>query len=355
MTFWAGAGFSKAWEPKSPTGNELFNFDALALADKIESSFISILFGDDLGDDFDINHIRQIVYFLDMYEKYPDVRGRYIDSQNVRLIRAKLRAAVLEKFENVCGLTYFDDSSQKFPPGTTSDQQEIERFFHRLSTHINGSPGVAEGLRYHFITTNYDFVIESILDGILPPDDSFFIYTYRGFTPDRFANIPNLVPVHDNWLVQHLIKLNGGFEIIRRGHDRYELNYSRRSRGEVEDRPPILMLPSREQDYTDPYFRTIFSKSVRLLQETDILVIVGYSLPSDDALIRFIMRQFAEHIEDAASKHIFYIDFLEEPIKRERLNEVFPYMEHNFPALHLYQGSFTEFIKECLSVGGDGI
>jgi SIR2-like domain len=355
MTFWAGAGFSKAWQPKSPTGPELFTFDAFNLMDQIESSFINILFGDNIPDHFSLDYIRQIVYFLDMYERYPDVRGRYIDAQNVRIVRAKLRSAVLQKFQAICGLNYFDEALQKFPSGATSDQRNISQFFGRLSTHINGSMGVAEGLRYHFITTNYDFVIETILDDILAPDESFFIYTYRGFTPDRFINIPNVVPVHENWLAQHLIKLNGGFEIIRSDAERYELDYSNRALVEVERRPPILMLPSREQDYTDAYFKAIFPKSIRLLQETDILVIVGYSLPPDDALIRFIVRQFAEHIEDALNKHIFYVDFLDARTKNERLQEIFPYMERNFPTVHLYEGGFGDFVRECLSAGNDGI
>ena len=351
LTFWAGAGFSKAWEPKSPVATDLFTFDALKLADQIESSFVSILFGDDIGGKFTLKHFRQIVYFLDMYDKYPDVRSRYVDAQNTRIVRAKLRAAVLQRFQEICGLNFFDDASHKFPPPATPDQRIIVEFFNRLSTHINGSMGVAEGLRHHFITTNYDFVIETILDNALPPDDSFFIYTYRGFTPDKFVNMANFVPVHDNWLVQSLIKINGGFEIIRLDTDRYELNYSDRKSVEVEQQPPILMLPSREQDYTDPYFRTIFPKAVRLLQETDILVIVGYSLPPDDALIRFIMRQFAENIEDARGKHIFYIDFLEAHKKRQRLKELLPYMEDNFPAIHFYDGGLVAFIRECLLVG----
>ena len=73
-------------------------------------------------------------------------------------------------------------------------------------------------------------------------------------------------------------------------------------------RPPVLMLPSREQDYSDSYFRAVFPKAVRLLRETRVLVLVGYSFPKDDALIGFILRQFAEEPEDGRGKWIFYID-----------------------------------------------
>ena len=352
LTFWAGAGFSKAWEPKSPTGNELFTFDSGDLTAELESSFVNILFGDYTGSHFTPNDVRQIVYFLDMYEKYADVRSRYVDAQNIQILRTKLRSAVLNNFEKICTLNYFDDSTNKFPPPATTDQNIIGKFFYHLSRQVNGSTGIAEGLRYHFITTNYDFVIETILDNLSAPDDSLFLYTYRGFTPESIMGKPNIEPVHDHWLVQHLIKLNGGFEIIRPSPNAYVLDYSERMVADIKRQPPILMLPSREQDYSDPYFKTIFPKAVRLLQETNVLVIVGYSLPPDDALIRFIMRQFAEQAEDALLKHIFYIDFLDEKTKLERLYEVFPYMGLNIPKIYLYQGGFAEFAGECVSIWG---
>ena len=63
---------------------------------------------------------------------------------------------------------------------------------------------------------------------------------------------------------------------------------------EKNEHIPVLMLASREQDYSDPYFRTIFPKVVRLMRDTSILVLVGYSLPEDDALKalfdRFLLR-----------------------------------------------------------------
>src|SRR5690606_37486329 len=130
----------------------------------------------------------------------------------------------------------------------------------------------------HFVTTNYDYVIETILDNALGEDDTHFLYTYRGFTPNLVVGQPNIAPVHDHWLAQHLLKINGGFEILRHG-DRYTLDYSDRSPAVVADDPPILMLASREQDYSDPYFKAIFPKVVRLMRDTTVLVIVGYSLP----------------------------------------------------------------------------
>ena len=121
--------------------------------------------------------------------------------------------------------------------------------------------------------------------------------------------------MHQHWLVQHLLKINGGFEILSNG-DNYMLDYSNRKIEDILEQPPILMLPSREQDYSSFYFRTIFPKAVRLLRETKVLVLVGYSLLKDDALIRFILRQFAEEPEDGRGKWMFYVG--PEPNRKKR-------------------------------------
>lgn len=113
--------------------------------------------------------------------------------------------------------------------------------------------------------------------------------------------------------------------------------------------PPIIMLASREQDYSDPYFKTVFPKVVRLMRDTTVLIIVGYSLPQDDALIRFFLRQFAEEPEDGRGKVIFYIGPGKDDEKRAVLEEVFPSMEREkAPYLITYNGSFDDFAAECL-------
>ncbi len=198
------------------------------------------------------------------------------------------------------------------------------------------------------MTTNYDYVIETILDNTLGSDDSLFLYTYRGFTPKRVVDDPNMAPVHEHWIAQHLLKINGGFEILREGEG-YVLDYGKRSSDAVTADPPILMLASREQDYSDPYFKTVFPKVVRLMRDTAVLVIVGYSLPQDDALIRFLLRQFAEEPEDGRGKVVFYIGPGTDQEKRDVLQQVFPSMgSYGTPHLVTYNHGFDKFAAECL-------
>ncbi|MDT3380074.1 hypothetical protein RNI52_22305 [Labrys neptuniae] len=351
FTFFAGAGFSKSWDPLAPVGSELFSLKSEVIEAVADVGALARMFGLDTLEDITPDQLRQIVYQIDMYERYPDVRSRYVDEQNLRIFRGALRAAVVDRYDKITNLNYFDRATSKFPLlSPTQQQRDILSFFRHLHSRIDGSQGPAEGIRTHFATTNYDFVIETILDNILAPDDTLFLYTYRGFTPKQIVYKPNLAPVHGHWLVQHLLKINGGFEILRRGDD-YVLDYSMRPADAVMMDPPILMLASREQDYSDPYFKTVFPKVVRLMRDTTVLVIVGYSLPKDDALIRFFLRQFAEEPEDGRNKIIFYIGPGSDDIKRTVLEEVFPSMSaHKAPRLVTYNAGFDVFAAECLTL-----
>lgn len=205
-----------------------------------------------------------------------------------------------------------------------SEQKDILNFFRFLEDQQTGHKGIPEGIRLNFITTNYDYLIEAILDNIFAPDDSIFLYSYRGVTPREICGKENIKIFHGHWLVTNLFKINGGFEIIKTNNG-YELDYRQRTHDDIKNNPPILMLPSREQDYMEDYFRAIFPKAVRLLQESKVLVIVGYSLPEEDALIRYLLRHFAENPRDVEDKFIFYVDRMPAEKQRNKLKNTFPY------------------------------
>src|SRR5262249_4047981 len=155
--------------------------------------------------------LRQIVYRLDMYEKYPDLRSRYMDDQNIRMLRAALRNAVWKNFDQLSKLNYIDADTGKFPlSGPSSAQRDILDFFYYLTRRSTGGI-ISEGLRPQFVTTNYDFVIETILDNCEGDDDTLFNWTYRGLTPRSMQPVSHGVVIHAHDLVQHLLKLNGGF------------------------------------------------------------------------------------------------------------------------------------------------
>ena len=351
FTFWAGAGFSKSWDHSAPVGSKLFNLKEKIVEEFVDPLVLARVFGIDSSDGVSPSQFRQIVYQTNMYERYPDIRPRYFDEQNIELLKSALRLAILRRYQDITELNYFDSDAGKFPwKDSTPSQRNIIDLFQYLFQQIDGSQPQVEGIRTHFVTTNYDFVIETILDSVLGFDDSLFLYTYRGFTPARIMGQANIRPLHEHWLAGHLLKVNGGFEIYRDGVG-YILDYGEREKAEMLARSPVLMLPSREQDYRDPYFQDIFPKTVRLLRETKVLILVGYSLPKDDALIRFILRQFSEEPEDGRGKWIFYIGPESNEDKRKAISRVFPEvedMEVYIPRLCMFEGKFEEFAKKCM-------
>ena len=304
FTIWAGAGFSKSWDHRAPVGSDLFKLKSDAIEEFVDPIVFARVFGLDSSREISDSQFRQIVYQVDIYERYADVRPRYFDRENISTFKAVLKLAVLRRYQELLDLNYCDAGKLKFRVcEVTPTQDVIVDFFRFLLDQIDGSQSQVEGIRTHFLTTNYDFVIETILDSALGNDDWLYLYTYRGITPERIMRCANIKRFHQHWLSWNLLKINGGFEIYC-NNSGYELDYTERSSEEIIKQPPVLMLPSREQDYSDWYFRAVFPKAVRLIRETRVLILVGYSLPEDVALLRFILRQFSEEPEDGQGKCI---------------------------------------------------
>jgi hypothetical protein len=206
--------------------------------------------------------------------------------------------------------------------------------------------GAARGLHAQFLSTNYDYVIETILDNV--GEKNALRNTYRGITPARINGQRNRNVVQDHWSINSLIKINGGFEIIPNG-DAFDFDYRRRSFEAIREAAPEIMMPSKEQNYANLYFSSIFPKAVRLLQESDVLVIVGYSLSEEDALLRFLIRQFAEDLRDVHGKSIFYVDYTDADVLEERLQGCFRYMNRmDVNNVFTFSGGFVEWIDQIL-------
>jgi hypothetical protein len=148
--------------------------------------------------------------------------------------------------------------------------------------------------------------------------------------------------------VFNLLKINGGFEIFAEGED-YHFDYRKTPELHYLDHPPLLILPSREQDYTGPYFGSIFPKAVRLLSESKVLVIVGYSLPEEDALLRFMLRHFCEDEADTSNKTLFYVSTTNDAEQLKRLTSVFPFAGWGLRTV-THSGSFSDWASEVVSL-----
>ncbi|WP_407465831.1 hypothetical protein [Xanthomonas campestris] len=348
VTFFLGAGFSKSWNSAFPVGNDLFSFtyeEWKSIGGPLEE-FLQQCNYHTYDLDIGASMFKDIVYQIGMMKKYPEIRPRYVDDYNIEMVERHLRFMIRKKFEKIAPLYYEQNKKITLTHPPTTQQSQIISFFKMLSDAKDGSQGVAEGLRANFITTNYDFVIETILDQVLEPDDSYTLYTYRGLTPESYCGRDIDTTVFDNGLVGNLLKINGGFEIFKSSNG-FELDYGQsKSENELRSNPPQIMLASREQDYTQPYFRALFPKVIRLLHETTILVVVGYSLPEEDALLRLIVRQLAEDRADGCRKILFYIDLSPEPEQLGKIGSIFPHASsENGLTVIPFKGSFSDWCK----------
>ncbi|SOD93837.1 SIR2 family protein [Caenispirillum bisanense] len=349
MTFWCGAGFSKAWDRHAPTDGELFVLQADELEDfpNLRQLLKAIGWGD--HDHINFEGFKTLGYIIDMQIRHPEIRNRHVDAHNLKLSVNEIRTLIQRRFRAACEMATVDPETLRFPVRDDPDKRAILSFFDRLATSASRMGRAVPTPLFHFVTTNYDFTIETILDHI-GGGPSVFGRLYRGVTPSRICGrtIWDHLPLTVD---RNLIKVNGGFEILRSG-DTYHFDYRDRRDEAVREEPPLLILPSRAQDYGDPYFHEIFPKAVRLLRETDVLVIVGYSMPREDALLRFILRQLAENPEDARGKHVFLIDTKPPDVIRERLEKVFFSIDRiGWPRTHYYPGRFEDFCRAAAGAG----
>lgn len=344
MTFWCGAGFSKAWDRKAPTDGELFVLEQGELGDfpNLRQLLKAIGWGDHAFINFE--GFKTLGYVIDMQLRHPEIRNRHVDTYNLRLSINEIRTLILRRFRAACEFAPVDPETLHFPVPADDAKLAILKFFDLLAMRAGLAKRAVPSPLFHFVTTNYDFTIETILDHVGGGGPSVFGRLYRGVTPARICGrtIWDHLPVTVD---RNVIKVNGGFEILMRG-DGYHFDYRARPDEAVREEPPLLILPSRVQDYSDPYFHEVFPKAVRLLRETDVLVIVGYSMPREDALLRFILRQLSENPEDARGKHVFLIDTKPQDMIRERLEKVFFSIDRmGWPRTHYFPGRFEDFCR----------
>jgi len=379
FVFFVGAGFSKAWDTNFDDGRDLFGkfLDENRLFEESLKCYLRTMSWckpEKLNkEEFNIEFadFKKIVFSLGMYEKYRELRPKYIDSNSLKMIREKLNALIAFKIWK--HNPYSQESNSRNPiifpsEKLTKEQIEIVDFFKTLRYQKNNDSQEQEGIRINHITTNYDFVIECICDIWAYEYDraSHLQYVYRGFTPsehlgfskeyvseDIYATEPtvditdlsDISKIKDQW-VESLFKLNGGLELYCNSDGTYRIDHRKKGSKDLLKESPLLILPSYEQDYSHSYFKEILQKSKELLTIAKVLIIVGYSLPEEDILIRFLLKHFALDKTSFQDKSIFYINKEGSHNKlRKKLKSVFK-ESIDFERIYTFSGSFNEFVEQ---------
>ncbi|WP_241000704.1 hypothetical protein [Pseudomonas viridiflava] len=101
VTFFTGAGFSKSWDESFPTGDALFSFeyDEWHQDGDALQEFLSLCNYEPHGLKITASLFKDVVYQIGMMRKYPVIRPRYIDDQNLDMVERHLRYLVRKKFE----------------------------------------------------------------------------------------------------------------------------------------------------------------------------------------------------------------------------------------------------------------
>ena len=263
ITFFLGAGFSKSWDTSFPTGTELFSFDISKYNDDFYEFVDNIGYGNKAKLTF--STFKDIAYQLSMQKKYSSIRSRYIDTYNLNFVENSINAAITKRFKEIAHLNHVKNHTEKLKLTTTptTDQKNIVNFFRWIHDQSTGDTDeIPEGVRPHYITTNYDFLIESILDETLSPDDTHLLYTYRGFTPVSTNGVNTPRTVFNHWLVQSLIKINGGFEIFKNGENNFSVDYRSKSEEELKHNAPVQLCQTENKIIQEHIFRQYSQKQL---------------------------------------------------------------------------------------------
>jgi len=344
ITFFLGAGFSRAWDSGMPLGKSLFKINT----DKIRDSYFLKNFirycNYDEKDILSYNDVTTLYYRLQLMQKHSFLHGRFWDEVSLKNVEIELRLYYLKKISEGLNGAFANEDGHFVG---FKQNEDIYHFFDDVINEITEGEQGPDGFRVNFLTTNYDFVIENILDQLLSGDLPYYSYLYRGFTPSLVNGTNEYILPQENELTYPLIKLNGGLEIYW-NDGLYSLEY--RKPNYSQKTIPELVLPCQNQIYDSEYFKMIFPKAVRILQESNILFVVGYSFPKEDFLLRILLKQFADSPRDSRYKKIFYVDFAErkgELYLKNKIRDVFPDFDNN---IFVYTSGFKKYAKEFIKL-----
>lgn len=339
IVLWTGAGLSKEWNASFPSGKNVFT-----MPDGGDSNvrfYLKTLNGY-TNSHSDYEEIKMAMYKLQVQRDFPELQNKYVDRQLSFMLEQEIIRNVYSKMS-----PYLWDS--KYTP----NRQRIVSFFEYLSKQLDYNGGKVNGYRLNFLSTNYDFCIENALKiSSFEDDDEEKLFLYRGFTPASYNGIcdPILQTSSDPHI--SLIKLNGGFDIIRSNGQ-----YCIETRQDFLDsyyadliKQKSIILPSLQQDYRDEYFRMIFPKAVEILRRAKVLIFIGTSLPDEDYLFKHLLSHYFDNETDIYIKMIVYVGFEKKKKEQDRIKQrvlkVFPQLSRNPERLFFWFDGFVNFIEE---------
>ena len=325
IVFFTGAGFSKAWKSDYPLGFDLFSiqnittikdkYNFFKVADDLEISIPQKTSNSYPKDCYEF--FKEIKFHLDIYKRYPSLSPNFLDPSTIIALEAEMRSFVVTRFEELVGIEELKLTNKK------DGKHVFSIYFNKLTQ---------ESCNISFISTNYDLIIEKIFFS-----QNKKIMLNRGtLDTENFSNKkwhPNKVD---------LFKINGGFEVECLNSNEFCVNHSKKLT------TPHIILPSKEQNYSDKYYKNVFIKSASKLRGADLLIFIGYSLPIEDQTIQFLLKNFKD--SHNTNKEIVIIDY-----NLDVAEEIMGKVKKLFPniaskgGIYAYEGNFEGFVSQSIS------
>lgn len=344
VVFFTGAGFSKAWDEKYPVGLQLFSIDDFNSL-KLEYNFFQV--ADDLkigqpkkDESYKLNtyetakekadakwksdsdyikkcydYFQEIKFSFDIFKRYPSLMPICLNTSLIIALENEMKSFIKKRFVHFVGEEEFTIGTEHGP-----NKQSFIKFFES----IHGKTA-----NLSFISTNYDLVIEKIISGF-----SHKVTLNRGVIDN-----PQFKEVNWHRKKIDLYKINGGFEIFQGINEQFYINHADIN----EENIAHIILPSKEQNYDDKYFKSVFIKSASALRSADVLVFVGYSLPVEDHTIQFLLKNFSDSSNKNKEVVILSRDFTDAQLIKEKAQVLFPDLSEK-DAIHAFDGSFVDLI-----------
>lgn len=317
-----GAGFSMAWDDNYPSSNKVFTIrKSEANKNKERHPFFS------LSKDFNIDWVdnkgkdnseafKLFKYNIDVYKRYPSLLPSHLDGNTVSMLEDDVKIYIKNKFKKMVGEGSFCLKNSEL----SDTQKNIINFFEEMQKFKS----------LDIITTNYDVVIDNILNRLKGKRSII-----RGMPV--FVEGKHKCPQSGGI---GLYKLNGGFEVIEDGN-KFRIDYDSILN---ENIAPNIILPSKEQNYSDKYFKNVFINSSSQLRNADIIIFIGYSFPEEDLIINFLLKSFLDSTN--GKKEIIIMSKSSDSAKKYREEAAKIFKELNeINALYYLDASFRDMCK----------
>lgn len=191
IIIFCGAGFAKAWSLRSPLSKDLFEVPTTAFK-KSESLYrlLEYLSKGDSGyltqDDF-----KELASFLDLCAHHPFLLGNLMDQYSPRRLQVELAHVIKEHFREIHYINDFNAPTGHLPVKSKKSPHRkpmIQFLSELLHDHCEFTPDHS-GVELCFVTTNYDYSVESWLQE--STQEPILDTLYRGFTPTHIHGEEN--------------------------------------------------------------------------------------------------------------------------------------------------------------------